>query len=210
MKQKGTIELQNKVSSVFNIKFDRQAKGFLYSCVNVSKMKTRIGLSFFLCLVVVTVVLVKAQDDATEISEIVDTNVDVLNSDIAQIEDVIDEENEVKTLDNDDDYEETAPVEETPSPEIEEPAVQVEDEIIEDNPVESIKEAESVEEISTNDETETGEAPKPVPKSRSGNYQYDEFFGNLDTFNTDGGFNGGGDPNYNYGKSLRSAKISHA
>lgn len=161
-------------------------------------MKTRIGLSFFLCLVV-TVVLVKAQDDATEITEIVDTNVDVLNSDIAQIEDVKDEAID-DHLDDDYDGDETAPADETPTSEAAPAVVQVEDEIVED-PVESIKEAESVEEISKNDETNTGEAPKPVvPKSRSGNYQYDEFFGNLDTFNTDGGFNGGGDPNYNYGK----------
>lgn len=161
-------------------------------------MKTRIGLSFFLCLVV-TVVLVKAQDDATEITEIVDTNVDVLNSDIAQIEDVKDEAID-DHLDDDYDGDETVPAEETPTSEAAPAVVQVEDEIIED-PVESIKEVESVEEISTNDETNTGEATKPVvPKSRSGNYQYDEIFGNLDTFNTDGGYNGGGDPNYNYGK----------
>lgn len=159
-------------------------------------MKTRIGLPFFLCLVI-TLVLVKAQDDATEITEIVDTNVDVLNSDIAQIEDVKDEEDVEQP---DDYYDETEPAEETPTPEPAEPAVQVEDEIIEEDPVESIKEVEAVEEISTNDETNTGAAPKPAPKSRSGNYQYDEFFGNLDTFNTDGGYNGGGDPNYNYGK----------
>lgn len=153
-------------------------------------MKTRIGLSFFLCLVI-TVVLVKAQDEATEVAENVDTNVDVLNSDIAQIEDVKEEENE------DDDYDDTVPSEETPTSEDVQPAAPVEDEIIED-PVETIKEAESVEELTTNAETNTGEAPKPAaPKSRSGNYQYDEFFGNLDTFNPD---LGGGDPNYNYGK----------
>ncbi len=159
-------------------------------------MKTRIGLSFFLCLVI-TVVLVKAQDDATEITEIVDTDVDVLKSDIAEIEDVKQEEDEEQP---DDDYDDTPPADDTPTSEsAPPPAETTEDEIIED-PVESIKEAESIEEITTNGETNTGESPKPVPKSRSGNYQYDEFFGNLDTFNTDGGFNGGGDPNYNYGK----------
>lgn len=167
-------------------------------------MKTRIGFAFFLCLVV-TVVLVKAQDDATEITDIVDTDVDVVKSDIAQIEDVKQEEEEVadeQTDDNDDyDNEETEPAEEeVPTSEIAQPAVQTEDEIIEE-PVESIREVESVEEIATNNEETPAESPKPAPKSRSGNYQYgDEFFGNLDTFNTDGGYNGGGDPNYNYGE----------
>lgn len=155
-------------------------------------MKTRIGLLFFLCLVI-TVVLVKAQDDATEI---VDTNVDVLKSDIAQIEDVKQDEDEQQP---DDDYDDEQPADEMETSDDPQPAVRVEDEILED-PVESVKEAESVEQITTNDETNTGDAPKVAPKSRSGNYQYDEFFGNLDTFNTDGGFNGGGDPNYNYGK----------
>lgn len=149
-------------------------------------MKPRIGLSFFLCLVI-TVVLVQAQDDATEIVD-TDTN-DNVNSDIAKIEDVKEEVNE-----DDDDYDYTVPVEETPPSEV----AKVEDVIIED-PVENIKEAESVEQIATNDETNVGTAPKPAPKSRSGNYQYgDEFFGNLDIYNTD--VNGGGDPNYNYGK----------
>lgn len=169
-------------------------------CVNVSKMKTRIGLSFFLCLVV-TIVLVKAQDDATEITDIVDENVDVLNSDIAEIEDVKVEENDDEELD-DDDYgdDETVPAEEAATSENAPSAAPVEDEIVEDDPVESIKVAESVEEIATQDATNAGTAAKPSSKSRSGNYQYDEFFGNLDTFNTDGGYNGGGDPNYNYGE----------
>lgn len=175
-------------------------KGFLYSCVNVlMKMKTRIGFALFLC-VIVTVVLVKAQDDATEITDIADiveTDVDVVNSDIAQIEDVRPEAEEEQT--EDDDYDEADPAEEAPTSEVAPPDVHVEDVIVEE-PVESIKEVESVEEITTNDEEKAAEAPKPAAKSRSGNYQYDEFFGNLDTFNTDGGFNGGGDPNYNYGK----------
>lgn len=156
-------------------------------------MKTRIGLSFFLCLII-AVVLVKAQDDTTEIVETAETDDNVLNSDIAQLEDVKEEDNE-EPDEIDDDYDDTVPDEETPTPSETE---KVEDEIIE-APVESIKEAESVEEITTNDETNTAKEPKPAPKSRSGNYQYDEFFGNLDTFNVDGGFNGGGDPNYNYG-----------
>ncbi|KAJ6640081.1 hypothetical protein Bhyg_12830 [Pseudolycoriella hygida] len=161
-------------------------------------MKTRIGLSFFLCLVV-TVVLVKAQDDAAETSvasETVVANVEVLNSDIAQIEDVKEEEEETDYTD----YDDTVAEEETPPPP-EPPAAPVEDEIVEtpEDPVESIRDIETVEEVSTNDETNTGTANKTIPKSRSGNYQYDDFYGNLDAFNTDVGYNGGGDPNYNYG-----------
>lgn len=167
-------------------------------CTNVAKMKTRIGLSFLLCLVL-TVVLIKAQDEATEVAENVETDVNVvLDSDIAQIEDIKPDE-EV----TDDDYDEEAaqaePIaEETPAPEPEEPAV-AEDEIVEE-PVESVKEAESVEEIMISDRPTDANVSRAGSKSRSGNYQYEDFFGNLDTFNVDG-FNGGGDPTYNYGKS---------